>query len=436
MTGRTHVVTCFLRNRGEVLLIRRSDAVGTYRGLWGGISGHAEGDPDVLARREIDEETGLLDATTLVRRGDPLSVSDSVLDREWVVHPYLYDCDSRDVEPNEEIDEVEWVAPTEIRRRETVPALWETYQRVAPSLESVAGDAAHGSAYVSIRALEVLRDEAGARASGNYADERAVDDWERLADVARSLRTARPSMVALANRVNRVMADAREERSAAAVEHAARSGIERAFRADEEAAANAAVRCRGAERVLTLSRSGTVLDALRDGSPESVVVLESRPACEGVEVAAELVDAGLDVSVTLDAAVAHAVATERPDLVLVGADAVLPDGSVVNKVGTRTIAVVAARHDVPVFAVAATAKIAPDVGRGDWNSEFNAFEPRAIEPDDPESVAAEGTGVAVTYPTFDRTPPALIEGVVTEEGTLDAAAVATIAEEHARDGEW
>jgi hypothetical protein len=29
----THVVTCFLRNRGEILLLRRSEGVGSYSGL-------------------------------------------------------------------------------------------------------------------------------------------------------------------------------------------------------------------------------------------------------------------------------------------------------------------------------------------------------------------------------------------------------------------
>lgn len=63
----THVVTCFLRYRGEVLLLHRSDAVGSYAGQWGAVAGHAEGDPDGAAREEIAEETGLDDAVSFVR---------------------------------------------------------------------------------------------------------------------------------------------------------------------------------------------------------------------------------------------------------------------------------------------------------------------------------------------------------------------------------
>ena len=39
------VVTCFLRHGTEMLLVRRSDAVSSYRGRWGGVSGYAEGTP-------------------------------------------------------------------------------------------------------------------------------------------------------------------------------------------------------------------------------------------------------------------------------------------------------------------------------------------------------------------------------------------------------
>ena len=53
------VVTCFLRNRGDVLLLRRSQRVGSYQGKWGAVSGYVEGTPEETAWREIEEETGL-----------------------------------------------------------------------------------------------------------------------------------------------------------------------------------------------------------------------------------------------------------------------------------------------------------------------------------------------------------------------------------------
>ena len=97
---------------------------------------------------------------------------------------------------------------------------------------------------------------------------------------------------------------------------------------------------------------------IREVDPEVVFVAESRPGGEGVAVAESLAD---EVPVTLcpDAAVAHLLGRGAVDRVLVGADTVLADGSVVNKVGTRAAALAAARERVPVHAVAARDKVSP-----------------------------------------------------------------------------
>ncbi|WP_255151956.1 NUDIX domain-containing protein [Halorarius halobius] len=403
-----HVVTAFLRNRGEVLLLRRSGEVGSYSGQWGGVAGHAEGSPDELVREEIREETGLHGKVTLVRAGESFDVEDAERGTRWVVHPYLFDCESRDVTPNEETTEWAWVPPTAIRERETVPALWTSYDRVRPRLGDVTDDATHGSAYVSLRALDVLRDEAA-----------LADDYEAVAAVARDLLAARPSMHAVTNRVNRAMRAA-DERTPAAVERAAIDAIDRAARADERAAATAADHVEG--RVVTLSRSGTVTATLRRADPPAVTVLESRPAREGVGVAEELADE-TDVTLAVDAAVAGLL--DAADCVLVGADAVLPDGSVVNKVGTRTAATAAVRAGVPVWVVCARDKVAP-TGTTDPD----------LEPGDPEAVYDGDADLRVHNPTFDRTPAALVDGVVTEAGVLDAEDVASVADDHAALADW
>ncbi|USZ67063.1 NUDIX domain-containing protein [Halorussus salilacus] len=427
----THVVTCFLRNRGEVLLLKRSEAVGSYSGLWGGVAGHAEGAPDEAAREEVAEETGLLSACELARKGVAFEFTDSEagtasksrespgdedLGVRWVVSPYLFDCEDRNVETNRETTEFEWVHPTEMLRRETVPNLWAAYSRVAPTIEAVAEDSDHGSAYVSVRALEVLRDRAGSFAV------RETGDWSALAAIAERLLDARPSMAAVGNRVNRAMADSSDEQTPAAVERAAREGIERAFRADEEAAENAADEIRDAT-VLTLSRSGTVLNALDSAS--RVFVAESRPAREGVGVAEELasLENGPDATLHTDAAVAHVLATEDVDAVVVGADAVLPDGRVVNKTGTRGAALAAPREGVAVYAVAATDKVRTD-------------DAVHLEEGDSGEVYEGEADVSVLSPTFDVTPSECVSGVITERGVLDAEGISAVVAELKELSEW
>jgi translation initiation factor 2B subunit (eIF-2B alpha/beta/delta family) len=404
------VVTVFLRRRGRTLLVRRSDAVGTYRGQWGGVSGYVEGDPaDALvdARRELEEEVGVLDATH-VRTGDPVEVVDG--DREWTVHPFLFEWnDTGDLTLNEELTTAEWVHPPTIFDRETVPALWDAYEAVAPTVADVRDDETHGSAYISIRALEVLRDRAA-----------VADDWNAVAAVARALRDARPSMAALATRVDRVMYEA--DRTPEAVRERARDAVDDAVRADEAAAANAADLLSGT--VLTLSRSGTVTETLLGARPERVVVAESRPACEGVDVAETLARAGLDVTLTTDAAVGYVLAEESVDAAVVGADTVFSDATVANKVGTRLLALAAARDEVPLYVVTARDKITP--GDDEFHPEFGAD----------DAVYDGDADVDVCNPTFDRTPPDLVTGVVTEGGVLDADGVAAVAAEHGHLAGW
>ncbi|GGM70215.1 translation initiation factor 2B subunit (eIF-2B alpha/beta/delta family) [Halarchaeum rubridurum] len=409
----THVVTVFLRNGTDVLLFRRSDDVGSYAGRWGAVAGHAEGDPDAQARVEVREETGIDPETdtTLARAGDPFPVTDDERGTRWVVHPYLFDCDTRDVTPNYETTTYEWVSPTAIRERETVPRLWTSYDRVRPTVESVRDDGTHGSAYISLRACEVLRDDAAAGA-----------DYDALLGTARDLLAARESMAAVANRVHRVVAEA-DTADADGILASATAVLDAALAADDEAAAAAAAEFAGAS-LLTLSRSGTAFDAVVGATPERVVVAESRTGREGVDTAERLADAGLDVALTTDAAVASLVAAV--DAVLVGADTVLRDGSVVNKVGTRAAALAAAEADVPVYAVCATDKIAPETDPDDPDVE-----------DAPSAELYDGdASLDVVNPLFDVTPASLVTGVVTEDGVLDEAGVESAAADLAALRDW
>ena len=410
----THVVTCFLRNRGDVLLLRRSEEVGSYQGRWGAVAGHAEGDPDAAARDEIEEETGLLDACTLVRSGEPFPVEDAQLGTRWIVHPYLFDCARRDATLDWESVEHEWVPPTEILTRDTVPQLWSAYRRVAPTVLTVRDDREHGSAWLSARALEVLRD-AAAEGDG--------PTWADLAETAEALLSARPSMSALRQRVHRVMHLAGGQPGR--VEARAQAVLIASLDADEEAAERAADLI-GNRHVLTLSRSGTVLAALKR-SRGSVTVLESRPLAEGRAVAEQLASEGRDVALAPDAAMAEAMRTHGVEVVLVGADTVEANGDVVNKVGTFPVALVARELGIPVYAVAAADKIAPP-GHG--------WDPGDAPSADRDDVWNGTAGVDVIRVLFERTHGDLFAGIVTEDGILGRVAVSRIAERHEDERLW
>jgi 8-oxo-dGTP pyrophosphatase MutT (NUDIX family) len=130
-----NVVTAFLEHNGKILLVRRSQSVGTYRGRWSGISGYLEHEPLEQALTEIREETGLLASDIeLVRQGGPLEILDAEWNRRWRVHPFLFHVKRPDaIRLDWENLELRWIVPSEIDNYETVPSLKETLARVLDS---------------------------------------------------------------------------------------------------------------------------------------------------------------------------------------------------------------------------------------------------------------------------------------------------------------
>jgi len=118
----TPVVTAVLRNRGRILIVRRSHAVGSFRGHWSAVSGHLEGreDPKSRAVREVREETGLRGLSFRTAGAPILARDDSTM---YVVHPFLFDVASRRIRLDWENVEHRWVRPEELDRFETVPRL-------------------------------------------------------------------------------------------------------------------------------------------------------------------------------------------------------------------------------------------------------------------------------------------------------------------------
>src|SRR5207247_7150059 len=65
----TPVVSVVLRNRGRILVVRRSEDVGSFRGRWSAISGYLEGgdDPRHSAVREVRVGSGVVRVSGRVR---------------------------------------------------------------------------------------------------------------------------------------------------------------------------------------------------------------------------------------------------------------------------------------------------------------------------------------------------------------------------------
>ncbi len=161
--------------------------------------------------------------------------------------------------------------------------------------------------------------------------------------------------------------------------------------------------------IITHSLSSTleeVFSGLRERGIR-VIVSESRPLFEGRRLAKKLSGWGFDTTLITDAEMGLFVA--EANVVLVGADSLLEDGSVVNKVGTYLLAVAARDRSVPFYVCCESFKQrSPDMG---------ALELEEMSP--AELGAADLTKVNVRNVYFDITPRRFITGWVNEEGVTE-----------------
>jgi ribose 1,5-bisphosphate isomerase len=167
------------------------------------------------------------------------------------------------------------------------------------------------------------------------------------------------------------------------------------------------------DRILTHCHShsvvGIFLEARKQGRRFGVIVTESRPRLQGMLTARELLKAGIKVTYCVDSAVGRVM--KKTDRVLVGCDAILADGSIVNKIGTLPMAIVAGKFSVPFMVAGETLKFDPQTAIG---------MPEPIERRDAKEVIDPGKlpGADIINPAFDVTPADYIHSLITEKGIM------------------
>ncbi len=373
-----HVVTSFLQFRGKVLLLRRSGKVGTYRSRWAAVSGYLGENEEPLqrARIEIHEEVGLTsEQLDFVRSGEVLRAFDEQTNVVWIVHPFLFEVNERKDRLDWEHSEIKWVEPRELARYETVPKLRETYDRVrwdlrdpSPSLssaleriEDIAQNRVHGASILGRSSIELIREVAV------VSDASSPDELFRdIFLVTMKLRTAQPGMATIRNVSGKLLHRIDQQRiSLAQVEEfrgrlvaLAEDALAEAEAAAEDAARNSVAVLPSEGWLLTHSYSSVLRRAvglgIKAGRKFRAYVTESYPGLEGRALAKDLLSLGVSVKLIADSAVASVM--PNVDAVLVGADSVLADGCVINKVGTKQIATLAKENQVSFYAACETAK--------------------------------------------------------------------------------
>ena len=247
--------------------------------------------------------------------------------------------------------------------------------------------------------------KAALRALAEDLEEDPAQDARRL---AAPLKEARPNEPMTRNLIEAFLGKlgAAGEGGYLAVAEAMLEEVERGEQAIAEAGAELV---REGMTVFTHCHSSSAVSVLkhahRQGRRFKVLNTETRPRFQGRLTAAELAAEGIEVVHMVDAAAKYAL--DGADLFLFGADAVLPSGYLINKVGTGIFCVVASRYDVPTYCATHTLKVVRD--RSDESVERR--DPVEVWPDAP-------SGVLVFNPAFDKVHLKYVTAFITERGLL------------------
>ena len=122
------VVTCLIIDeKGRLLILKRSDKVRTYKGLWGGIAGYVEeGEKPInTAYKEIFEEVGLKkEDVKLLNNISPIKFTDTYENKiyNWTIFPFLFNTYKKDkVQIDWEHTNYKWILPKDVEKFNTVP---------------------------------------------------------------------------------------------------------------------------------------------------------------------------------------------------------------------------------------------------------------------------------------------------------------------------
>jgi len=252
-----------------------------------------------------------------------------------------------------------------------------------------------------------------------------------LLKLCTSLQQTRPTCAALLNgieSIQRVVGALGDQRLsvdlARAVDTHAQKIAQYSLRARGTIAKHTTRLCQDAKTILTLCSSGTVISAIEELHKsiglQGVVVLETRPRFQGWKTARLIASCGIPVTLSLDSLASKYIVSA--DAVFLGADAVFADGSILNKVGSYQLALLASLFEKSVYVLTTTYKavlLAPQ--------EFG-IEQRPTSEIIPQRRLDKMRGVSVRNPAYDLVPAALIRSIICEKGGFPPCEIPRTAE--------
>ncbi len=169
---------------------------------------------------------------------------------------------------------------------------------------------------------------------------------------------------------------------------------------------------------LATGGQGTALGIIRKawelGLVDHVIATETRPWLQGARLTAwELKRASIPFTIIVDSAAAHLMDVTQINCVIVGADRIASNGDTANKIGTRSLAILASESNIPFYVAAPSSTVDLSINHGH----------QIIVEDRPAEEVTSLNGISITppdthafNPAFDITPHRYINAIVTDKG--------------------
>jgi methylthioribose-1-phosphate isomerase len=160
---------------------------------------------------------------------------------------------------------------------------------------------------------------------------------------------------------------------------------------------------------------GVITEAYKQGKNIKVYFTETRPKLQGARLTAfELLNEGIEAYLITDSAVAYTIKSKNISKVIVGADRILCNGTVYNKIGTYQIAIVSKELGAKFYVVAPSSTF--DLQSSEKEVIIEEREKEEVIRILDCQIAPEK--ISVYNPAFDATPPKYIDGIITEKGLI------------------
>ena len=169
--------------------------------------------------------------------------------------------------------------------------------------------------------------------------------------------------------------------------------------------------------IMTQSFSSTVMGAFEAASriyALSAIVTRSGTSKIGQITAQRIQQYGVRVTYVDDTAIGLYIRQVKK--VFVGADRICSDGSLVNGVGTYSMALAAKSYGIPVYVLCESLKIDPTLKSDEAD----------LEEKNPDEMVVQGVfpaEIVVRNPYFDITPVELITALITEDGVIQQSEI-------------